>query len=170
MTASATETPPAVNPSTIECSQVLVDNPVAEIKDDPATVEETLPAAAVSIADENPKKRASPESKDDPEAKKLDAKEDNSPADNDDEQVAIVADVVPEEVVATHDDELRANLELASDDNAVDVKVAIETDVSPDGPECHEACNKIAAEEIDAGSTEEFVVSITNEDEIECCA
>ena len=169
MTATATDTPPAVNTSTIECSQVLVDNPVAEIKDDTATAEETLPAAAATT-DENPKKRASPESKGDPEAKKLDVKEDNSNADNDDEQVAIVADAVPEAVVPTNDDGSRANLELASDDNEIGIMTEIETEVSPNDPECHDVCNQIAAEEIDAGSPEEFVVSIMNEDEVECCA
>lgn len=170
MTATATKTPPAVNTSTIECSQVLVDNPVAEIKEDSTAAEEPVPAAAAATAGGNPKKRASPESKDDPESKKLDIKQAISNAENDDEQVAIAADVVPEKVVATNDDELRANLEIATNDKEIKAVAGIETKASINGPECLEAGNQVAGEETDAGSAEEYVAPIATEDKVECCA
>ena len=118
MTASsASKTHPVVNAITTEYSQVLVDILVAEIKEDTATAERTLSAAFV-VADENSKKRASPESKDEPETKKLDVKhETGSNGDNDADQVAIAAAAKDEVVVATNDNESRANIEIASNDD-----------------------------------------------------
>ncbi|KAI2510726.1 hypothetical protein MHU86_3674 [Fragilaria crotonensis] len=170
MTASsASETHPVVNATTMEFSQVLVDNPVTEIKDDTSPTEDT--AASIVVADDSSKKRASPESKDEPEAKKLDVKHETcSNGDNDADQVAIAAAAKEKIVDATNDDGSRANVDIASNDNEILNTTGIETESSLKESECQEESNDIPKEEVKASADNGVVVSIATEDEVECCA
>ena len=128
-----------------------------------------MPAASI-VADENSKKRASPESKDEPEAKKLDVQyETSSNGDKDDDQVAIAADA-KEVVVATCDDESRANIEISSNDKDILPATEIETESNLYESDCLEESNEIPEEEINASAVDGVVVSIATEDEVECCA